>query len=166
MPRRIVVGAAVLIAACTSTALRETPRHETPDSETPRSGARQANDTAQRIVTRRIVDSQSGAVTVELSTSAIDRLRARSASRPDFDLADPVRAARLFARALDLPPSTRFELLSVSKEIEEGPGAFVATVRATSSEESIVMRLLSDPDETERPTVWLLNDYWPSPSKK
>jgi len=130
--------------------------------QTPQSPEREP---AARLI-RQLVEQAGGErVAVEIDHEALQRFTTAPESDRAMDsLRDPLRAARLFAAEIGLPTGAEFQLLQQSGELEEASGLFIALVQVISGEESVTMRMISEPDLHERPTIWVLNDFTRSES--
>lgn len=121
------------------------------------------DDAAAKVASRLIAGAAPGSDAVGHFVLDIDESELRdlesAAGAPDRALlADPVVAAAAFGSALGLPAATEYELVERSESPEEGPGAFVATVRAGNPGGALLLRLISQPGADGRPTFWLIND--------
>ena len=130
------------------------------DEEPPPSaaGAAAAREVAERLVQRLERDPDSGHVAVEIDSALLAEL-SLAPNPAASGLTDPLAAARLYAAAIDLPEDAAFVLEDPPLEIGEASGLFTATVRVGAGPRIVRMRLVSDPDEHDRPTLWVLNDF-------
>ena len=126
--------------------------------EEPPDGAAASRQLAERLVQRLEPDPESGHVAVEIDAALLAEL-VLAPNPAAGELTDPLAAARVFAAALDLPEDAAFVLVERSEQIGEGSGLFTATVRAGAGPRVVSMRLVSDPDARDQPTLWVLNDY-------
>jgi len=99
-------------------------------------------------------------VAVEINERGL-RSMVAGALEPEDMLAfgDPLITARLFAPHLGLPADAEFILLSQSKQAEDASGLFIAVVEVNHGGKSTQMRLISEPDDENQPTIWVLNDF-------
>ena len=72
---------------------------------------------------------------------------------------NPLRAAKLFASHIGLSDDAVFTLLEETQQPGEGSGLFIAIVQVKASDQTLRMRMVSEPDDHDQPTLWLLNDY-------
>jgi len=99
-------------------------------------------------------------VAVEINTEILRELMAR----PEADeglkaFRDPLLAARLFAPHIGMSADAEFSVLERSQQPEEGSGLFIAVVQVTAGDPLVRMRMVSEPDAYDLPTLWVLNDY-------
>lgn len=72
---------------------------------------------------------------------------------------DPLLAARLFSSHIGLSAQAEFSVLKSSQQPEEASGLFIALVQVIDGDSKAKMRMISEPDAFDRPTIWVLNDY-------
>lgn len=126
------------------------------------SGAAAANphEIAGRLIKRTVAAGDGGHVAVEIDHQLLRELtdeKEQDARTAVFR--DPLLAARLFAPYIGMPEDAVFSIEQVSTETEEASGLFIAVVRIDSGGASARMRLVSEPDADDQPTLWVLNDY-------
>ncbi len=102
---------------------------------------------------------------LDLDEGELRQLESAAGATDRAMLADPNAAARAFGSALGLPANTSYELLEESDHAEEGPGAFLATFRASNPGGVLLLRLVSQPDADGRPTYWVINDVERPPQR-
>jgi len=102
---------------------------------------------------------------LDLDEGELRQLESSAGASDRAMLADPNAAVRAFGSALGLPANTSYELLEESDHAEEGPGAFLATFRASNPGGVLLLRLVSQPDADGRPTYWVINDVERLPSQ-
>jgi len=113
---------------------------------------------AERLVIGLLPEPGNDWTSVEINHDALDSVAHLHAGE-SWPLSDPLRAARTFAWAIDLPADAEFELLERLDEPGEGSGLLVAVVRARTHAETITMRLVSDAGGPMQPQIWTLNDF-------
>lgn len=57
------------------------------------------------------------------------------------------------------PDPGHLSIVERSQQPEEASGLFIAVVQVTSGDKSTQMRMISEPDTYDQPTLWVLNDY-------
>jgi hypothetical protein len=110
---------------------------------------------------KRYVEQPGGThVAVEIDAENLQNLVTMSDQDKNFQaFRDPVPAARLFAPHIGLPADAEFVIVARSQQPEEASGLFIVVVQVTSGDKSTQMRMISEPDTYDQPTLWVLNDY-------
>jgi hypothetical protein len=118
------------------------------------------HETAGSLIRRYVEQPDGRHVAVEINTEALQNLMTRPSRDTDLQaFRDPLPAARLFAPHIGLPAGADFVILEISQYPEEGSGLFIAVVQVTGGDKQVQMRMVSEPDAYEQPTLWVLNDY-------
>lgn len=110
---------------------------------------------------KRYVEQPGGRhVAVEIDADVLEGLLQRPGDDEIISaFRDPLRAAELFATHIGLPEDAGFAILEVSQQPEVGSGLFIAVVQVEGSDRALQMRMVSEPDADDQPTLWMLNDY-------
>lgn len=146
-----------LVLASTAIACGDFERSETPPQSPDTTRFASERALANRLVVRHIDEPGRNGATVEIDYNALDSLARVHANHPS-PLAEPLTAARVFGWAIGLSDDAEFELLERQSEAGAGSGLVIALVRASASNKTLIMRLVSDPNDSG-PTLWTLNDY-------
>jgi hypothetical protein len=110
---------------------------------------------------KRYVEQPGGThVAVEIDAENLQNLVTMSDQDKNLQaFRDPVSAAGLFAPHIGLPADAEFVIVERSEQPEEASGLFIALVQVISGDKSTQMRMISEPDTYDQPTLWVLNDY-------
>ncbi|MDX2480124.1 MAG: hypothetical protein QNK24_07290 [Desulfuromusa sp.] len=110
---------------------------------------------------KRFVEQPGGShVAVEIDAENLQNLVTMSGQDKNLQaFREPVPAARLFASHIGLPADAEFAIVERSQQPEEASGLYIAVVQVTSGDRSTQMRMISEPDPDDQPTLWVLNDY-------
>jgi len=110
---------------------------------------------------KRYVEQPDGThIAVEIDSENFQNLLRMSGQDKNLQaFREPVPAARLFAPHIGLRADAEFSIMERSQQPEEASGLFIAVVQVTSEDKSIQMRMISEPDTDDQPTLWVLNDY-------
>ena len=115
---------------------------------------------AGKLVKRYVKQPDGSYVAVEINAENLQNLVTLSGQDKNLQaFRDPVPAARLFAPHIGLPADAEFAIVERSQQPEEASGLFIAVVQVTSGNKSTQMRMISEPDTYDQPTLWVLNDY-------
>jgi hypothetical protein len=115
---------------------------------------------AGKLIKRFVEQSGSTQVAVEIDAENLQNLVAKSGQDKNLQaFRDPMPAARLFAPHIGLPADAEFVIVEMSQQPEEASGLFIAVVQVTSGDKTTQMRMISEPDTNDQPTLWVLNDY-------
>lgn len=118
------------------------------------------HEIAGKLIKRYVEQASGKHVAVEIDAEYLDKLVTMSGQdKKLLAFHDPVPAARLFASHIGIPADAEFVIVEVSQHPEEGSGLFIAVVQVTGGDKSIQMRMISEPDAYDQPTLWVLNDY-------
>lgn len=115
---------------------------------------------AGKLIKRHVEQPDGTHVAVEINAENLQNLMTMTGQDSDLQaFRDPVPAARLFAPHIGLPADAVFAIVEISQQPEEASGLFIAVVQVTSGDKSTQMRMVSEPDAYDQPTLWVLNDY-------
>lgn len=117
-------------------------------------------DIAGSLIRRSIEQPGGKHVAVEIDAGALEDLMNKPADDESSSVfRDPVQAAKLFAAHIGVPEDAMFAILEQSQQPEDGSGLFIAIVQVTGADRIVQMRMVSEPDPYDQPTLWVLNDY-------
>ena len=115
---------------------------------------------AGSLIKRYVEQADGRHVAVEIDTDSLEELLARQGSDEDLPaFRDPLLAAKLFGPHIGVPAGAEYATLERSHHPEEGSGLFIALVQVTGGDHPVTMRMTSEPDSHDQPTLWVLNDY-------
>ena len=118
------------------------------------------HEIAGKLIKRYVEQPGGSHVAVEIDAENLQNLVTMSGQEKNLQaFRDPVPAARLFASHIGLPADAEFAIVERSQEPEEASGLYIAVVQVTSGDKSTQMRMISEPDTEDQPTLWVLNDY-------
>lgn len=117
-------------------------------------------DIAGLLIRQLVAQDGDRQVAVEINTEVLHELMTSSGQDEDLRaFKDPLLAARLFSPHIGLSAQAEFSVLTISGQPEEASGLFIALVQVSDGDSMTKMRMISEPDAFDRPTIWVLNDY-------
>lgn len=117
-------------------------------------------DIAGLLIRQLMAQDGDGQVAVEIDTRVLRELMTNPGQDEDLRaFKNPLLAARLFAPHIGLSAQSEFSVLKSSQQPEEASGLFIALVQVSDGDSVVKMRMISEPDAFDRPTIWVLNDY-------
>jgi hypothetical protein len=115
---------------------------------------------AGKLIKRYVEQPDGTHVAVEINVENLQNLMTMTGQDSDLQaFREPVPAARLFASHIGLSADAEFAIVEISQQPEEASGLFIAVLQVTSGDKSTQMRMVSEPDAYDQPTLWVLNDY-------
>lgn len=154
----LAVSVIVAVSACEKNHSNKTETSLVPASITTESD--DPYETAGNLIRQLIEQPDGRHVAVEINAENLQQLMASSSLDGSLQsFRDPLLAARLFAPSIGLPATAEFSIVQRSQQAEEASGLFIAVVMINSGEQTVQMRLISEPDIHGQPTLWVLNDY-------
>lgn len=117
-------------------------------------------DIAGSLIGRSVRQPDGKHVAIEINAEVLEGLMKKPVGDENSSgFRNPLHAAKLFAAHIELPEDAMFAILEISQQPEEGSGLFIAIVQVTGGDRVVRMRMVSEPDDSDRPTLWVLNDY-------
>lgn len=118
------------------------------------------HDIAGSLIKRSVRQPGGKHVAIEINAEVLEDLMKKPVGDENSSgFRNPLHAAKLFAAHIGLPGDAKFAILEKSQQPEEGSGLFFAIVQVTGGDRVVRMRMISEPDDSDRPTLWVLNDY-------
>ena len=112
------------------------------------------------LINRYVEQPGSSHVAVEINFETLRELMERPGDDEVLQVfRNPLHAAKLFASHIGLSDDAMFAILEETQQPGEGSGLFIAIVQVKASDQTVRMRMVSEPDDHDQPTLWLLNDY-------
>jgi len=154
----LALAVLTVVAACDRPHSSATQEAEAGNSS--QADAANPHELASRLIKRTLAGQQDGHSAVEIDHELLHELA--TTTDKDSGLAafrDPLLAAWLFAPHIGVPTDAMISIEQVSPEAEEASGLFIAVASVGAGAARMKMRLVSEPGEDGRPTIWVLNDY-------
>jgi hypothetical protein len=129
--------------------------------DSPAAAMYSGHEIAGKLIGQLVRDPGGAQVAVEINHEMLRELVAVMNTDDTLEsFRDPLLAAKLFAPHIGVPENVDFSITERSQQVEEASGLFIAVVTVNNAGETVIMRMISEPDSFDRPTLWVLNDFY------